>query len=117
MENITDSTEYKDDKKKALSETLVNDDKPEMITFVREIEVDDIALLQTIGSDIDNQRETLNIPGKSFLSTFIKNNLVIRTSINGERSKQLVNTINAVSNEELVGVPGMSLQGKRMLGV
>lgn len=100
---ISDSTEQKKNEKKVLAQTLVDKQNPEMITFVLSAEVDNIAALKTIGEDIDNHREDLFGEEKAigFLTSFIHNNLVIRTSIKGKRSVQLVDTINAVSREEV----------------
>ncbi len=116
MDSIIDSTSTVKDDRKDLVKTLIDKQNPEMVTLVIPIEVDDISIMQTIGHDIDDKRKVLKLP-VSFLTEFVRNNLIIRTSIKGNRSVQLVNTINGIMREEVVAGNVMSGTGKRVLGL
>lgn len=112
---IEDVTDRKTDERRVLVERLVDKDNPQMITFVLASEIDDISTLETVGDDINAHRKLLNL-GEGFLHKFIKNNLVLRTSIQGKRSVQIVDTIHGVMREEVLAGNPLSEISRRILG-
>ncbi len=115
MDSITDVTEQVHSDRKALVEKLVDKNNPEMVTLVVAPEVDDISLLQSVAQDIDIHTKVLGME-RSFLTLFIQNNLIIRTSIQGNRSKQIVDTVQGVLREEIISSNPLSAVGKKLLG-
>ena len=115
-EPIEDVTDKKKDERRTLVEKLVDKENPEMITFVLASEVDDIAALQTVGRDIDENRRDIGMPKTGFLTNFIQNNLVIRTSIKGKRSVQIVDTVHGVMREEVLAGNPLSEISRKILG-
>jgi hypothetical protein len=113
--SIEDVTETRKDERRVLVEKLVDKENPEMITFVLASEVDDIATLQTVGKDLDEHRSKLNL-GQSFLTKFISSDLVIRTSIKGKRSVQIVDTVHGVMREEVLSGNPLSEISRKILG-
>jgi hypothetical protein len=117
MDGIEDTTEKGGkDERKLLSENLVDKKNPEMITFMIANEVDDVTLMQTIGQDIDTRRTQLKLPTTSFLTSFIQNNLVLRTSIQGKRSVQLIDAIRGNLSSDDNRNMGLNAIQKRILG-
>lgn len=115
MQGIEDVTDKKTDERRVLVERLVDKAQPEMVTFVIVSEVDDISCMQTVGQDIDDHRKLLGL-GRGFLTSFIQNNLIIRTSIQGKRSVQIVDTIHGVMREEVLSGNPMSEISRKILG-
>ncbi len=112
---IEDVTQKKKDERRDLVKALIDKKNPEMITFALSSEVDEISTLKTIGKDFDQHREKLGL-SEGFLSKYIRNNLVIRTSIQGKRSVQIVDTIHGVMREEVLAQNPLSDVTRRLIG-
>jgi hypothetical protein len=114
-QGIEDVTDKKTDERRVLVERLIDKTNPEMITFVLPSEIDDISTMQTVAQDIDAHRKLID-KGTCFLNKFLNNNLVLRTSIQGKRSVQIVDTIHGVMREEVLAGNPLSEISRRILG-
>jgi hypothetical protein len=93
------------EEKKSIIANLLNLQHPEMISFVRADEVDDIAILLSLAVDLQNAMEFVydmkkNTMEDNFLLMFIKNDLLVRFSIKGKRSEQLVEVTKDIMQDE-----------------
>lgn len=99
---ITDEINLIQEKREFIK-LLNNHKKPEMISFTQDSENDKLAIMQTISKRIEMYR--LKTLGEEKYSTgvlyeFVRSNLALRRSINGEGSRQITQVIGKVLDEE-----------------
>ena len=83
-----------------LTKALTDPFNIELITYLPPEEIERFAIIKAIVEDENKERKKLNIEEENILDDVLYNILLLRTSVNGLRSEQLVKVLNSHLNSE-----------------
>lgn len=102
MGEVTDVSEKREKSiKERLSGFLLDINSIKMITKVAYKEIDTLSKMISIIDYENENRKDLHIKQKNILGKIIETNLILRTSLQGWRSEQIVKIISGINEEDI----------------